>query len=52
VARGEVAIGPLAWRKLGRISLLAAQAAERAKEAAVVLRVTVARCQNEQDEQY
>ena len=52
MARREVAIGPLAGRKLRRISLLAAQAAERAKEAAVVLGVTVARCQDEQDEQY
>jgi len=51
VARGEVAIGPLAGRKLGRISLLAAQAAERAKEAAVVLSVAVGCRQYKQDGQ-
>jgi len=42
VTSREVAVGPLRGRKFRRISLLAAQAAEGAKEAAIVLGVAVA----------
>jgi len=52
VTSREVAVGPLRGRKFRRISLLAAQAAEGAKEAAIVLRVAVARRQCKYGDQY